>query len=89
MKIEQNAYDRAVKAGMPPKPVREDFKSEQEFDETLNRWMLTHGRNLVMWNTRRTNHFHQFPQESRYEPQGKGSTRSAKRDLCEDGGIEA
>jgi len=48
MKIDPDIIESAIKEGMPPKPMPEDFKYEDDFEEAFGYWMSHYGRILVL-----------------------------------------
>jgi hypothetical protein len=47
MKVDQDIIDAAYKEGMPQKPMRENFKDDESFEEHYGYWMSHYGRVLV------------------------------------------
>jgi len=48
MKVDEDIIEQAFKEGMPPKPLRENFTSEEEFEECYGYWMGHYGRVLAL-----------------------------------------
>lgn len=48
MKVDQDIIEQALKDGMPPKPMRENYTSEEDFEECYGYWMGHHGRVLAI-----------------------------------------
>ena len=48
MKVDEDIIVDALKQGMPHKPIRENFTSEESFDESYGYWMSHYGRILAL-----------------------------------------
>lgn len=48
MKVDEDIIDQAFKEGMPQKPMRENYTSEEEFEECYGYWMSHYGRILAL-----------------------------------------
>jgi hypothetical protein len=48
MKVDQDIIEEALNEGMPKKPMREDFSSDEEFEECYGYWMSHFGRTLAL-----------------------------------------
>lgn len=48
MKIDKDIIENAIKQGMPPKPMPEDFSNEEFFEEAYGYWMERFGRVLAL-----------------------------------------
>ncbi len=48
MKIDKDIIENAIKQGMPPKPMPEDFSNEESFEESYGYWMERFGRVLAL-----------------------------------------
>jgi hypothetical protein len=48
MKVDQDIIEQAFKEGMPQKPMRENFTSEEAFEECYGYWMGHYGRVLAL-----------------------------------------
>ncbi len=48
MKVDQDIIEQALKEGMPQKPMRENFTSEEAFEEHYGYWMSHYGRVLAL-----------------------------------------
>lgn len=55
MKVDQDIIEEAFKQGMPKKPMREDFFSDEEFEECYGYWMSHYGRILALRQQARNN----------------------------------
>lgn len=48
MKVDEDIISQALKEGMPEKPKREDFSSDESFEESYGYWMSHYGRTLAL-----------------------------------------
>ena len=48
MKIDKDIIENAIKQGMHPKPMPEDFSNEELFEEAYGYWMERFGRVLAL-----------------------------------------
>ena len=55
MKIDKDIIEDAIKEGMPPKPMPENFSEEESFEEAYGFWMGRFGRVLALRQQARNN----------------------------------
>jgi hypothetical protein len=48
LKVDEDIISQALKEGMPEKPRREDFSSDESFEESYGYWMSHYGRILAL-----------------------------------------
>jgi hypothetical protein len=64
MRVDQDIIEEAFKQGMPKKPMREDFSSDEEFEECYGYWMSHFGRILALRQQIRNSQLHENNQSN-------------------------